>query len=65
MQSKKPIVDDFIKGAKASQAETIIPETLPAPPPLTTIRGEVTFPLHVPKDMHSKWKKFSMKLHPE
>lgn len=61
MQSKKPIVEDFIKGAKASQAETKVPEPAPEPPSLTTIRGEVTFPLHVPRDMHSKWKKFAHK----
>jgi len=63
MQSKKPIVEDFIKGAKASQAEKIITEPAPetAPPSLMAIRGEVTFPLHVPRDMHTKWKKFAHK----
>jgi predicted HicB family RNase H-like nuclease len=55
MQSKKPHVDDFIKGAKASQVEISEPEQ-PA-----TVRGEVTFPLHIQKEVHLRWKKFAHK----
>jgi hypothetical protein len=53
MQSKKPPVEDFIKGAKASKVE------MPEPEQLVTIRGEVTFPLHIQKEVHVRWKKFA------
>ena len=53
MQSKKPAVDNFIKGAKASQAEISEPEQ-PA-----IIRGDITFPLHIQKEVHVRWKKFA------
>ena len=53
MQSKKPPVEDFIKSAKASQAEK------PEPEQPATVRGDVTFPLHIQKEVHVRWKKFA------
>ena len=53
MQSKKPAVDNFIKGAKASQAEI----NEPGQPAL--VRGDITFPLHIQKEVHVRWKKFA------
>jgi predicted HicB family RNase H-like nuclease len=53
MQSKKPPVEDFIKSAKASKAEISEPEQ-PA-----IARGDVTFPLHIQKEVHVRWKKFA------
>ena len=55
MQSKKPPVEDFIKSAKASKAEISEPEQ-PA-----IARGDVTFPLHIQKEVHVRWKKFAHK----
>jgi predicted HicB family RNase H-like nuclease len=55
MQSNKPAVDNFIKGAKASQVE--IPEQKPS----VTVRGDVTFPLHIQKEVHLRWKKYAHK----
>ena len=53
MQSKKPLVEDFIKNAKASQAE------IPEPEQPAIIRGDITFPLHIQKEVHVRWKKFA------
>ena len=53
MQSKNPPVEDFIKSAKASKAEISEPEQ-PA-----IVRGDVTFPLHIQKEVHVRWKKFA------
>jgi predicted HicB family RNase H-like nuclease len=55
MESKKPPVEDFIKSAKASKAEISEPEQ-PA-----IARGDVTFPLHIQKEVHVRWKKFAHK----
>jgi predicted HicB family RNase H-like nuclease len=53
MQSKKPPVEDFIKSAKASKAEISEPEQA------AIVRGDVTFPLHIQKEVHVRWKKFA------
>ena len=53
MQSKKPPVEDFIKSAKASQAEIAEPEQP------VIVRGDITFPLHIQKEVHVRWRKFA------
>lgn len=63
MRKDKPIVEDFIKGAKASKAETTEtePESAPSPALFAMTKSDVTFPLRIPKEMHTKWKKFAHK----